>query len=490
MRIIGARSNSCNEPRVDAQLSRSGKKKPTPGHPNVERSRKRAGLTPAVLAIAAGLVAALWAPPAVAQQIIDLGTLPGSTWSYALGVNSKGQVAGTANWDNGIAHAFLYSEGYLTDLGVLPGDDQSTATAINDLGEVVGGSGSADGSIQHAFFFSAGTMSTLWAVEGYPYSQATAINNIGQIAGFSSNPDLAISQAVLYDHGSVTLLPALPTYPYGVAYAINSKGRIAGETNYGSGHTHAFLYADGAMQDLGVPNPSYYGTRGFGINDSGQVTGYAFASNNVWSPFLYSGGTMTDLGTLPGFSQGVATAINNSGQVVGYLLPPKHVGAHAFVCANGVMTDLNSLLPAGSGWVLIEANAINDFGQIAGQGYNPAGESHAFLLNLTTLTPSSAIVGGSAFTLTVNGFATNFTPDITVGWNGSPLTTTFVSATEVTAAVPANLIAAPGVATVTVNSARTTLAGGTLRIRAPRAAPAVPELPHRGAHSLNQSSLH
>lgn len=37
------------------------------------------------------------------------------------------------------------------------------------------------------------------------------------------------------------------------------------------------------------------------------------------------------------------------------------------------------MIPAGSGWVLGEAYAINDAGQIAGYG-NIGGEEHAFLL--------------------------------------------------------------------------------------------------------------
>ena len=457
-------------------------RKPTPRSVATELRPKRRALTPAIGAIAACLAAAFWAPPAMAQRVIDLGTLPGSTWSYASGINSKGQVAGTANWDDGTAHAFLYSEGILADLGVLPGDAQSTANGINDQGQIVGWSGSADGSIQHPFLYSGGAMSLLWTLDGYAYSQATAINNSGQIAGYAMKSDLT-SQAVLYANNSVTVLPALPGHPNNEAFGINSSEQVVGAA--GAGYGVAFLYSGGVIQNLGVPDASYSGSTATGINDSGQVVGYAFvlAYNGVWSPFLYSGGAMTDLGRLPGFSQGVATAINNSGQVVGYLVPSKHVGAHAFVYANGIMTDLNSLLPADSGWVLIEANAINDLGQIAGQGYNPAGESHAFLMNLTTLSPSSAIVGGPAFTLTVNGFATNFTPDVTVNWNGVPLATTYVGATEATAFVPAHLIAATGVANVTVTSAQGTLAGASLRISAPRAGPHVPESPRNGARA-------
>src|SRR5207248_2416079 len=50
--------------------------------------------------------------------------------------------------------------------------------------------------------------------------------------------------------------------------------------------------------------------------------------------------------------------------------------------------------------------------------------------------------------LTVNG--TNFVSTSTVYWNGSPLTTTFVSSTQLTAIVPAANVAAVGTASVTV----------------------------------------
>ncbi|RYD86376.1 MAG: hypothetical protein EOP50_22500, partial [Sphingobacteriales bacterium] len=50
----------------------------------------------------------------------------------------------------------------------------------------------------------------------------------------------------------------------------------------------------------------------------------------------------------------------------------------------------------------------------------------------TSLSPSSKIANTGAFTLTVNG--SNFTMGSVVRWNGSARTTTFVSATQVTAA--------------------------------------------------------
>src|SRR5262249_49657533 len=58
------------------------------------------------------------------------------------------------------------------------------------------------------------------------------------------------------------------------------------------------------------------------------------------------------------------------------------------------------------------------------------------------------IVGGAAFVITVNG--SNFVSGAVVDWNGAALTTTFTSATQVTASVPAADLTATGTAQVTV----------------------------------------
>ena len=69
---------------------------------------------------------------------------------------------------------------------------------------------------------------------------------------------------------------------------------------------------------------------------------------------------------------------------------------------------------------------------------------------LSSIKPTSTNAGGPAFTLTVTG--SSFVSTSTVHWNGSALATTFVSASKLTAAVPAGLVASPGTATVTVVS--------------------------------------
>src|SRR5206468_2995317 len=67
---------------------------------------------------------------------------------------------------------------------------------------------------------------------------------------------------------------------------------------------------------------------------------------------------------------------------------------------------------------------------------------------ISSLSPASALFGGADFTLTVNG--SGFMNGSTVQWNGAPRTTTFVSATQLTAAIPAADIVTAGTASVTV----------------------------------------
>jgi uncharacterized protein (TIGR03437 family) len=73
-------------------------------------------------------------------------------------------------------------------------------------------------------------------------------------------------------------------------------------------------------------------------------------------------------------------------------------------------------------------------------------------VNISSLSPSALAAGFPFPTLqmTVNG--SGFANGAMVEWNGSPLPTTFVSFTQLTASIPTALIASPGTATVTVVS--------------------------------------
>jgi probable HAF family extracellular repeat protein len=230
---------------------------------------------------------------------------------------------------------------------------------------------------------------------------ASCISNSGQVAGWAyTSPQ----SAFLYSGGSMQDLGTLPGGSYSVANGVNNGGQVAGNATTSSGDTHAFLYSGGTMTDIGTLGGT--DSEANGINNSGQVVGWARTSGNAAAhAFLYNGGAspvLLDLGTLPGGFNSEAFGINNSGQVVGfvYMTDLGSAGAQdAFLYSDGLMQDLNSLIPLNSGWTLEDATGINDSGQICGYGINSSGQGDAFLLTPTPEPSTFALLTAGAIGL-------------------------------------------------------------------------------------------
>jgi uncharacterized membrane protein len=113
---------------------------------------------------------------------------------------------------------------------------------------------------------------------------------------------------------------------------------------------------------------------GLGINNDGVVVGRANDSEGLTVPFVFANGALSVLPLLPGHFNGSANAINNAGVVVGESRPD--VGPSRAVIwtkdTAGVwtVTDLGTLNPDESG--LGVATDINDAGQICGYVGAPA----------------------------------------------------------------------------------------------------------------------
>ena len=101
---------------------------------------------------------------------------------------------------------------------------------------------------------------------------------------------------------------------------------------------------------------------------------------------------MADLGTLAGGLQSYANSINNNGQIVGYSCTPGRSVPHAFLDEAGIMYDINTMIPPGSGWTIDDAYAINDNGWIAATGTNPNVNGGAEQALLLTPEPASLAI--------------------------------------------------------------------------------------------------
>jgi probable HAF family extracellular repeat protein len=263
--------------------------------------------------------------------LLGLPHVPGGAYSVAMGINATGLIAGYSTYNEiESEHAVLWFNGKVRDLGTLPGGDDSWANALNDSGQVVGASNSAK-TQPNAF---------LW-------SKAKGMFDLG----------------------------VLPKGFYSEAFGINKLGQVVGMSNTIGGNWHAFSWSKSAgMVDLGtLDSGKSTGAVANGVNDSGQIVGTSSCGSSCTHAALWTATGIQDLGTLPGSSISAANGINNRGQVVGE-------SGHAFVWSQATgMQDLNSLIPQDSGWTLTWAFAINDNGQITGQG-EINGQTHAYLL--------------------------------------------------------------------------------------------------------------
>jgi probable HAF family extracellular repeat protein len=248
-----------------------------------------------------------------------------------------------------------------------------------------------------------GKMTALSTLRGGQNGQAYWTNDRGQVVGFAENgtidPTCASSvpfqvlrfEAVIWGpNGDVHELHPLKGDTVGFAFGINDKGEAVGATGVCSNTSlppvhpagaHAVLWEkDGTPTDLGSLAglaPNVAGS----INNLGQVVGTSPFSDGTIHSFLWTRTTgMQDLGTFPGAVVTVAPCchtINDKGQVAGFSIDA--VGnMRAFLWRNGVMSDLNALVPD-SPLYLLAASSINDAGEIAGYGVNSDGDVHAFL---------------------------------------------------------------------------------------------------------------
>jgi probable HAF family extracellular repeat protein len=211
------------------------------------------------------------------------------------------------------------------------------------------------------------------------------------------------------------------------AYAINSLNEVIGQAEVASGPNHAFFY-NGSMTDLGTESGDVY-SRATAINDSHQVVGLSGSGvNNEVSHavmWLSIGPPPTDMGNIGSTSNTTARAINNAGQVVGDGYTAAGVD-HAWLGQFGTigLTDLNNEPGVvGSGWVLTQAWGINDNQQITGYG-TINGLTHAFLwlvnsgvapTDLGALIPGAASYGTA---INSNGQVAGYGNNATVIANG------------------------------------------------------------------------
>jgi probable HAF family extracellular repeat protein len=325
--------------------------------------------------------------------LTDLGALPGVN-SSSPGVSENGAIDPLTGFPE--VRAVLQTDGRVIDLGTL-GGNESLATALNSREQVVGGSANSIpdqfsgfwfgwGTQTRAFLWQKGVMQDLGTLGG-PDAFAVFVNERGQVAGQSytnSIPNPTTGQptidAFLWERGRMVDLGTLGgTLTF--SNTINNKGQIVGQSNLAGDLTfHPFLWDKGVLTDLGTLGGDT-GTTNW-INDAGEVIGKAdLPGSQTHHGFLWKSGQMIDLGTIGTDPCSNAWNINSKDQVVGNSSHCVTLLQTGFLWENGgPMVDVNTLISPPSDFVVYNTLAINDRGEIAGEGVFPNGENRACML--------------------------------------------------------------------------------------------------------------
>ena len=205
-----------------------------------------------------------------------------------------------------------------------------------------------------------------------------------------------------------------------------------------------------------------------------------------------------------GTSNAAVVTVLSSGAVITGLFPASGTGGmgdftltvngSGFQSGAKVLWNGTALATAGSGSQLqatvpAALTAVPGTAQITVQ--NPgAGASAAFPFvyagpHISSLTPATIGAGSSDFTLGVNGSA--FLNTSTVIWNALPLSTTFVSGSQLTAAVPAALIGSPAPVNITVSNSGTLSNAAPFAVAAPTIQAMTPSIASAGSNGFTMT---
>lgn len=344
-----------------------------------------------------------------------LGSLGGSN-SAANSINGLGWAMGVSFLaGNSTMHAAIWKGHTPIDLKTLGGpnsaiewpvsNDNGYASGISEtatpdpLGESKSWSchaflpdGGSSGDTCLGFVWHDGTMTAL-PTAGGNNGYAAGMNQTGTIAGWAETnrkdatcvaPQQLQFVPVTWNASTLQLqkLPTLTvngkTDPDGAATAVSRSGEVVGISGICDQAVgrftarHAVAWIGCAITRLKTIGGIAWNTP-TAINDRGQIVGFLDkpgksdrqgGPNFISAIWEDSSKAPRVIGTLPGDALSEPTSINNHGVVLGVSFPSSHV----YLWQNGTMTDFTKLVAtAYPKLTIVSVGGINDAGQIAGQ---------------------------------------------------------------------------------------------------------------------------
>jgi uncharacterized membrane protein len=256
--------------------------------------------------------------PVAAENIITFD-VPGATQgTFAFGVNTAGKIVGYYRDSSDVNHGFLRdTSGNITTIDY-PGQGATGVAGISSSGVMVGNYSLINGAPIHGFLLSGGVFTNI----DLPGSTQTTVNGISPSGRF-----------------------------------------IVGTFKDAAGLEHGYVLSGGVYKTIDFPGASY--TFPSGVNNRGQIVGFDDAGGQTG--FLLD---KNGYKTLPFL--GIATDINNKGEIVGYAY--KDDEGFIYTQKSGVTgfkIDGRPTIPFG----------VSNNGEIVGYYFDDQGTAHGFAIN-------------------------------------------------------------------------------------------------------------
>ena len=357
--------------------------------------------TPGVVLVGIGSVVAAGAHAQplryVIEDLTEQAVQIGVVQCEARAVNEAGLAVGFEVLPEFRERALTWSGGSASELPLLAGDNSARAMGVTEDGGVLGVSDSVEViMVGHQLRIFQDQKAVVWGAGGdieriadrvsggSPVNLQVAIaeNASGLMIGWGDVPDPGPGERIpkgwLLENGNIADLGTL-TRPRD----INAFGHIAGHTS--GGQAKAIVWRAGMTTNL-HDHPSIGGvtSRAYGIDPSGDViVGEAqFSISNPEEPSLWIGGVPQRLVPDVSRPQGVASAVNASGDIVGYFSDLDRIREpfHGVLWTGGERQRLLDLLVRVDGWEVLFPFDINDAGVIVGGGIRNGEIGHGFLM--------------------------------------------------------------------------------------------------------------
>jgi probable HAF family extracellular repeat protein len=322
--------------------------------------------------VVASLFALVSCASAVEVEAAVLFNLTDLGSGYAYGINSKGQVSTDRSIWDPVAGHRAHR--------------WEAAWDINDAGTAVG----LPKILQppETYSYPTNTYTPINRGPGVQSISGRSVNELGQAA-------ITIDFTNGGQHPGRLVNGSVIDFGYqGGAFDINDFGVVAGTYSIGAfpgqpEHFHAFTHA-AARSDL---HPLQFSdSMATAINNRGQVAVVAHNGDGNWHSFLHDKGVRLDLPQPPRL---FTTDINNFGSMVGYSQYGDDTQAYGYLYTDGVWRDLNTMIDPALGYTMAQARAINDKGQIVGFATQSGGAIRAVLLTPVVPVPPAAYAGGA-----------------------------------------------------------------------------------------------